>query len=97
MPWQIIADLEEILHTLIGPHVIEAGAILANYLNERSDKTILVYRDGRRISTEMHEFGSLVDDDCRIGANAVQSPGTLLRPATIARRLEFVEQNPIGK
>lgn len=33
-------------------------------------------------------------DDCRIGANAVLSPGTLLKPDTIVGRLELIEQDP---
>lgn len=43
----------------------------------------------------MHKFGSLVGDECRIGANAVLSPGTLLTPKTVVRRLELVEQDPL--
>ena len=54
-----------------------------------------VHVDGQRISTGMHKFGSIVGDGCRIGANAVPSPGTLLRPGTIVRRLELVEQDPL--
>ncbi len=94
----VIAHLNFVGDSIIGQHVnIEAGAILANHFNERSGKTVFVHHDGRRISTGMHKFGSLVGDDCRIGANVVLSPGTLLRPATTVRRLELVEQAPIGK
>ena len=35
------------------------------------------------------------DLDERIGANAVLSPGTLLMPKTIVRRLELIEQDPL--
>ncbi len=73
---------------------IEAGAILANHYNERSDDTVYVHQDGLRISTGLHKFGSLVGDGCRIGANAVLSPGTLLRPMTIVHRLQLIEQDP---
>lgn len=80
--------------SIIGQNVnIEAGAILANHFNEREDKTIFVHLDGQRISTGMQKFGALVGNDCRIGANAVLSPGTLLRPGTIVKRLELVEQD----
>ena len=40
--------------------------------------------------------GKKADDlDERIGANAVLSPGTLLMPKTIVRRLELIEQYPL--
>ena len=74
---------------------VEAGAILCNHYNERFDDTVYVHVDGHRISTGLQKFGSLVGDDCRIGANAVLSPGTLLKPRTIVRRLELVEQDPL--
>ena len=80
--------------SIIGHDVnIEAGAILANHFNERTEKTVFVYHEGQRISTGLQKFGSLVGDGCRIGANAVLSPGTLLKPETIVRRLELVEQD----
>ncbi|MBO5563850.1 MAG: hypothetical protein J5939_09090 [Bacteroidales bacterium] len=42
----------------------------------------------------LHKFGSLVGDGCRIGANAVLSPGTILPPKTIVKRLQLIEQDP---
>ena len=39
--------------------------------------------------------GKPVGDGCRIGANAVLSPETLLMPKTIVRRLELIEQDPL--
>lgn len=33
--------------------------------------------------------------NCRIGANAVLSPGTLLLPKTIVKRLQLIEQDPL--
>lgn len=80
--------------SIIGHNVnIEAGAILANHYNEREEKEVYVHIDGKRISTGLQKFGSLVGDGCRIGANAVLSPGTLLPPNTIVKRLELVEQD----
>ena len=80
---------------VIGQDVnIEAGAILANHYNERADDTVYVRHRGERICTGLHKFGSVVGDSCRIGANAVLSPGTLLMPHTIVRRLELIEQDP---
>ncbi len=91
-----IAHFNFVGDSIIGHNVnIEAGAILCNHYNEREDDTVYVHVDGKRISTELHKFGSLVGDGCRIGANAVLSPGTLLKPRTIVRRLELVEQDPI--
>jgi len=90
-----IAHFNFIGDTIIGHDVnIEAGAILANHYNEREDDTVFVHVDGKRISTGLHKFGSLVGDDSRIGANAVLSPGTLLPPKTIVKRLQLVEQDP---
>lgn len=90
-----IAHFNFVGDSIIGHDVnIEAGAILANHYNEREDDTVYVHYQGKRISTGLHKFGALVGDGCRIGANAVLSPGTLLKPHTIIRRLELVEQDP---
>ncbi|MCR5180387.1 MAG: hypothetical protein K6C30_04130 [Bacteroidaceae bacterium] len=91
-----IAHFNFVGDSIIGCDVnIEAGAILANHYNERDDDSVFVHIDGQRIPTELHKFGSLVGDGCRVGANAVLSPGTLLKPKTIVKRLELVEQNPL--
>ena len=91
-----IAHFNFVGDSLVGHDVnIEAGAILANHYNEREDDTVHVHIDGRRISTGLHKFGALVGDDCRIGANAVLSPGTLLPPGTVVKRLQLVEQDPL--
>ncbi len=80
--------------SLIGSDVnMEAGSILANYHNDRADKTIYI-RDGTEfLQTDAQKFGALVGDHSRIGANAVCSPGTILAPHSIVRRLELVEQD----
>lgn len=79
--------------SIIGSDVnIEAGAILANHYNERKNKNIEVMIDGRKISTGVNKFGSLIGDGSKIGANAVLSPGTILHPDATIRRLELVEQ-----
>lgn len=91
-----VAHFNFVGDSIIGQDVnVEAGAIIANHFNERSEKTIYVHHDGERISTDMHKFGSLVGHGCRIGANAVLSPGTLLKPNTIVKRLELVEQDSL--
>lgn len=90
-----VAHFNFVGDSIIGNNVnIEAGAIVANHFNERKDKTIFVRHHGERICTGVKKFGSLIGDNCRIGANAVLSPGSLLLPGTIVRRLELIEQDP---
>jgi bifunctional N-acetylglucosamine-1-phosphate-uridyltransferase/glucosamine-1-phosphate-acetyltransferase GlmU-like protein len=89
-----LAHLNYVGDSLIGARVnLEAGAVLANRFNEREDKRISVVTGGRLVSTGVERFGALVGDDCRIGANAVTTPGTLLPPRSIVRRLELVDQS----
>lgn len=90
-----IAHFNFVGDSIIGKNVnIEAGAIICNHYNEREDDTVFVWIDGERVSTGLHKFGAMVGNGCRIGANAVLSPGTLLKPHTIVKRLELVEQDP---
>jgi UDP-N-acetylglucosamine diphosphorylase / glucose-1-phosphate thymidylyltransferase / UDP-N-acetylgalactosamine diphosphorylase / glucosamine-1-phosphate N-acetyltransferase / galactosamine-1-phosphate N-acetyltransferase len=80
--------------SIIGRDVnLEAGAVLANHWNERRDKTITVWAGGQAIVTGAVKFGALLGDRCRIGANAVLSPGTLLRPDTVVGRLQLIDQS----
>jgi UDP-N-acetylglucosamine diphosphorylase / glucose-1-phosphate thymidylyltransferase / UDP-N-acetylgalactosamine diphosphorylase / glucosamine-1-phosphate N-acetyltransferase / galactosamine-1-phosphate N-acetyltransferase len=79
--------------SIVGRNVnFEAGSILANHYNERADKHIHVALGKDIIETHCEKFGSLIGDSCRIGANAVLSPGTILPPGSIVKRLELVEQ-----
>jgi len=79
--------------SLIGSGInMEAGAVIANHFNERISKEVEVVINGERIKTGIEKFGALVGDGSRIGANAVLSPGTILPPNSIIRRLELVEQ-----
>ena len=71
---------------------IEAGAIVANYRNERSDKEIICFDGERLIRTGRDKFGSLIGDRCRIGANAVLAPGTILKAAAVVPRLALIDQ-----
>lgn len=81
--------------SIIGNHVnMEAGVILANHYNERNDKRIFVNVFGSLMETNTNKFGSLVGDGTKIGANAVLSPGTILLPGSIVKRLELINQNP---
>jgi len=80
-------------NSIIGSKVnFEAGSICANHFNEREDKNIIVFYKGELIDTKSEKFGSLVGDNCKIGANAVLSPGTLLEKNSIVKRLELISQ-----
>jgi UDP-N-acetylglucosamine diphosphorylase / glucose-1-phosphate thymidylyltransferase / UDP-N-acetylgalactosamine diphosphorylase / glucosamine-1-phosphate N-acetyltransferase / galactosamine-1-phosphate N-acetyltransferase len=79
--------------SLIGRNVnFEAGAVVANHFNEKTEKRIYVSFMGRLIDTGTVKFGALVGDNSRIGANAVLSPGTMLEMNSIVGRLELIEQ-----
>lgn len=88
-----IAHLNFVGDSIFGSHInFEAGAVAANYFNEREEKKISVWHQNKMIPTHTEKFGSLVGDHCKIGANAVLSPGTILEPRTIVKRLELVDQ-----
>lgn len=73
--------------SMIGADVnLEAGSILCNHRNERSDKAVLVHIDGTLVSTGVDKFGALVGDGCRLGANSVIAPGALLAAGTVVAR-----------
>ena len=88
-----VAHFNFIGDSIIGSHVnMEAGSLIANHYNERIDKTILVLFRGSITDTGVTKFGALVADHCKIGANAVLSPGTILEKATVVKRLQLIEQ-----
>ena len=90
----VLAHLNFVGDSVVGAGVnVEAGAMFANRWNERADKSIAVRGPDGPIATGAVKFGALVGDRCRIGANAVLSPGTVLPPGSIVRRLELVDQN----
>ncbi len=77
--------------SILGSNVnMEAGSIIANHFNERVDKQISVKIDNREVKTGVEKFGALVGDGCKIGANAVLSPGTILKKSIIVGRLELI-------
>lgn len=87
------AHLNFVGDSVIGAGVnIEAGAIIANYRNERADKSIRIATPNGVIDTGIDRFGALVGDNTRIGANAVIAPGALLARETIVPRLALVDQ-----
>jgi UDP-N-acetylglucosamine diphosphorylase / glucose-1-phosphate thymidylyltransferase / UDP-N-acetylgalactosamine diphosphorylase / glucosamine-1-phosphate N-acetyltransferase / galactosamine-1-phosphate N-acetyltransferase len=86
-----VAHFNFIGDSILGNRVnFEAGSVIANHYNERDDKEIYVQYEGKTLATGVTKFGALVGDDCKIGANAVLSPGTLLEPKRIVGRLELV-------
>lgn len=88
-----VAHFNFIGDSMIGSNVnFEAGSITANHFNERMDKEISVLLNGKSIRTGAIKFGALVGDGCKVGANAVLSPGTILLPDSIVKRLELVDQ-----
>ncbi|HZI23754.1 MAG TPA: DapH/DapD/GlmU-related protein [Chryseolinea sp.] len=88
-----LAHFNFVGNSLIGSYVnMEAGSIIANHYNERLDKTIYVMLDKKKTQINVTKFGAMVGDHSKIGANAVLSPGTILLPESIVKRLELVEQ-----
>jgi UDP-N-acetylglucosamine diphosphorylase / glucose-1-phosphate thymidylyltransferase / UDP-N-acetylgalactosamine diphosphorylase / glucosamine-1-phosphate N-acetyltransferase / galactosamine-1-phosphate N-acetyltransferase len=88
-----LAHFNFVGNSLIGSYVnMEAGSIIANHYNERIDKTIYVMLNKKKIQINVTKFGALIGDHSKIGANAVLSPGTILLPESIVKRLELVEQ-----
>jgi UDP-N-acetylglucosamine diphosphorylase / glucose-1-phosphate thymidylyltransferase / UDP-N-acetylgalactosamine diphosphorylase / glucosamine-1-phosphate N-acetyltransferase / galactosamine-1-phosphate N-acetyltransferase len=71
---------------------LEAGSIIANYRNERADKRIRVRIATEQYATGVEEFGALVGDRARLGANSVVAPGALIRPDQVIPRLSLVDQ-----
>ncbi|WP_130735185.1 DapH/DapD/GlmU-related protein [Flavobacterium sp. J27] len=88
-----VAHFNYIGNSILGKNInFEAGSICANHYNERENKQIKILHDSKIIETKSDKFGSLVGDNSKIGANAVLSPGTLLKKNSIVKRLELVEQ-----
>jgi UDP-N-acetylglucosamine diphosphorylase / glucose-1-phosphate thymidylyltransferase / UDP-N-acetylgalactosamine diphosphorylase / glucosamine-1-phosphate N-acetyltransferase / galactosamine-1-phosphate N-acetyltransferase len=88
-----IAHLSFVGDSVLGRNVnIEAGAMIANYRNEKTDKTIWFLFKGDKIETGVEKFGAMVGDHARIGANAVVAPGAVIGQRDIIRRLQLVDQ-----
>ena len=93
MSGSALAHFNFVGDSLIGSYVnMEAGSIIANHYNERLDKAIHVMLNKKKTKIEVTKFGALVGDHSKIGANAVLSPGTILLPESVVKRLELVEQ-----
>lgn len=87
------AHFNYIGNSILGSRVnMEAGAVIANHYNERKNKAISVWYQGKVLPTGVTKFGALVGDDTKIGANAVLSPGTLLERGSVVKRLGLIKQ-----
>lgn len=94
-PGSNLAHFNFIGDSIIGSDVnFEAGSVIANHYNERTDKEISVRLSGQTVKTGVNKFGSLVGDRCRVGANAVLSPGSILKPGDVVDRLALLKQVP---
>jgi len=92
-PRSRISHLNYVGNSIVGEDVnLEAGAVLANHLNEFKDQTIKVIIDESIMDTHVLKFGSLIGDGSRIGANSVLNPGTILIRKTIVGRLKHIDQ-----
>ena len=90
-----VAHLSFVGDSIIGAGAnIEAGAMIANYRNERADKRIRIKTGAGVIDTGVDKFGALVGDEARIGANAVIAPGALIAAGAVVPRLALVDQAP---
>lgn len=88
-----LAHLNFVGDSVLGADVnIEAGAMLANYRNERPDKRIRIRFGGALIDTGIEKFGALIGDHARIGANAVIAPGAIVPNGVVVPRLALVDQ-----
>lgn len=80
-----LAHFNFIGDSIIGSNCnFEAGSIIANHFNERTNKEIF---------PGVKKFGALVGDGCKIGANAVLSPGTILEKNTIVERQALIKKD----
>jgi UDP-N-acetylglucosamine diphosphorylase / glucose-1-phosphate thymidylyltransferase / UDP-N-acetylgalactosamine diphosphorylase / glucosamine-1-phosphate N-acetyltransferase / galactosamine-1-phosphate N-acetyltransferase len=75
---------------------LEAGSIVCNHRNERSEREVHVRLGGARVATGCAKFGALIGDACRIGANAVLAPGALLLPASVVGRGRVLDQDVLA-
>lgn len=89
-----IAHLNFVGDSILGVGAnVEAGAMIANYRNEREEKQIFVRYNNKLIGTGVEKFGSILGDGTKVGANAVLAPGCLIEKNTIIQRGEVVDHD----
>jgi NDP-sugar pyrophosphorylase family protein len=90
-----LAHFNFVGESILGTDVnLEAGSIIANHRNELPEPAITILHEGTVIETGAVKFGAVVGDSCRIGANAVLAPGTILPAMTVVQRLSLIDQRP---
>jgi len=95
MAGSTLAHFNFVGDSIIGSDVnLEAGAVVANHHNDRGDKEVRIYVRGQEIRTGFDKFGAVIGDHCRLGANSVLSPGTVLERNEVVGRLVLVNQTP---
>ena len=72
----------------------EAGAIVANYRNERNGADIRIDSPFGAYETGVAKFGVLAGDGIKVGANAVIAPGAILVRGELVSRLGLIDQWP---
>lgn len=88
-----LAHFNYVGDSILGSRInLEAGSIIANHYNERVGKTIEVIWQENIVDTGILKFGALVGDDSKLGANSVTTPGTILEPMSVVKRLELIDQ-----
>ena len=93
MAGSTLAHFNFVGDSIIGSDVnMEAGAVVANHHNDRGDKEVRIYIRGQEIRTGVEKFGAVIGDHCRLGANSVLSPGTVLERNEVVGRLVLVNQ-----
>jgi UDP-N-acetylglucosamine diphosphorylase / glucose-1-phosphate thymidylyltransferase / UDP-N-acetylgalactosamine diphosphorylase / glucosamine-1-phosphate N-acetyltransferase / galactosamine-1-phosphate N-acetyltransferase len=89
-----LAHLSFVGDSIIGAGAnIEAGAMIANYRNERAEKRIRIRVGESDVDTGVEKFGAVIGDNARVGANAVIAPGALIAAGAVVPRLALVDQS----
>ena len=82
--------------SILGANVnLEAGSVVCNTRNERTDKEVQVRLGSHLHRTGRQKFGALLGDGVCIGANAVLAPGCMLVPATVVPRASLWDQEVV--
>lgn len=92
-----LAHFDFVGDSILGSDVnLEAGSIVANYRNERKDKTLRIAWQDRLVDTHVEKFGALIGGGVRIGANAVIAPGAIIAKNAHIPRPTLLDQSPKG-